>query len=97
MENIPNLKPSEIQPYMLVLEQIKDTGLLEQFDVDINARMSDVAQRARQMAEAFYETKMQELQAAPGVNRALPMLFMSDEIEKAAKLLDKRFPTPLLE
>jgi len=59
--------------------------------------MSDVAKRARQMAEAFYETKMQELQAAPGVNRALPMLFMSDEIEKAAKLLDKRFPAPLLE
>ena len=39
---------------------------------------------------------MQELQCATGVNRALPMLLMTDEIEKNAKLLDKRFPDPLL-
>ena len=31
-----------------------------------------------------------------GVNRTLPLLFLTDEIEKAAKLLDKRFPDPLL-
>lgn len=39
---------------------------------------------------------MQEFTSAPGVNRALPLLLMTDEIEKAAKLLDKRFPEPLL-
>ncbi len=39
---------------------------------------------------------MQELSSAPGVNRALPLLLMTDEIEKSAKLLDKRFPEPIL-
>lgn len=31
-----------------------------------------------------------------GVNRALPLLLLTDEVEKAAKLLDKRFPESIL-
>ncbi|KAF8064055.1 hypothetical protein FPV67DRAFT_1503362 [Lyophyllum atratum] len=96
MDAIPNLKPSEIEPYLAVLEQVRDSGLLERFDVDISARLADVEERIRQVSAHFYELKMQELQKAPGVNRALPILLMTDELEKSAKLLDKRFPEPIL-
>ncbi|KAJ7153568.1 hypothetical protein C8R43DRAFT_1126845 [Mycena crocata] len=98
MDSIPNLKPSEIEPYLSVLEHVRDSGLLERFgfDLDINARLADVQAQVRQVALRWYGLKLQELQSAPGVNRALPLLFMTDELEKAAKLLDKRFPEPIL-
>ncbi|THU97847.1 hypothetical protein K435DRAFT_828529 [Dendrothele bispora CBS 962.96] len=96
MDAIPNLKPSEIEPYLSVLDHVRDSGLLERFDVDIGARLSDVQDRVRQVTSLYYEDKMHELQSAPGVNRALPLLLMTDEIEKSAKLLDKRFPEPVL-
>lgn len=96
MDNIPNLKRADIEQYLSVLEHVRDSGLLERFDVDINARLTDVQDRVREVAAHYYELKLQELQAAPGVNRALPLLLMTDEIEKSAKLLDKRFPEPIL-
>jgi hypothetical protein len=96
MDALPNLKPSEIEPYLSVLEHVRDSGLLERFDVDISARLTDVQERIRQVSALFYDSKMQQLQAAPGVNRALPLLLMTDELEKSAKLLDKRFPDPIL-
>ncbi|KAK7039232.1 hypothetical protein VNI00_010137 [Paramarasmius palmivorus] len=96
MDALPGLKPSDIELYLAVLEQVRDSGLLERFDLDINARMADVRDRIQQVAAHVYEGKMQELQSAPGVNRALPLLLMTDEIEKWAKLLDKRFPEPIL-
>ncbi|KAJ7938355.1 hypothetical protein B0H13DRAFT_1698484 [Mycena leptocephala] len=98
MDGIPNLKPSEIEPFLNVLEHIRDSGLLERFgfDLDINARLADVQAQVRQVALSWYGLKLQELQAAPGVNRALPLLLMTDELEKVAKQLDKRFPEPLL-
>ncbi|GLB44150.1 putative munc13 (mammalian uncoordinated) homology domain containing protein [Lyophyllum shimeji] len=96
MDALPNLKPSEIEPWLAVLEQVRDSGLPQRFDVDVNARLADVQERIRQVCAHFYELKMQELQGAPGVNRALPLLLMTDELEKSAKLLDKRFPDPLL-
>ncbi|KAG6857032.1 hypothetical protein H0H87_010705 [Tephrocybe sp. NHM501043] len=96
MDALPNLKPSEVEPYLAVLEQVQSSGLLERFHVDINARLTDVQHRIREVSAHFYESKMQELQKAPGVNRALPLLLMMDELEKSAKLLDKRFPEPIL-
>lgn len=96
MDALPNLKPSEIEPYLVILEQVRDSGLVERYHVDINARLLDVQTRIREVSAHFYELKMHELQKAPGVNRALPLLLMTDELEKSAKLLDKRFPEPLL-
>lgn len=92
MDALPNLKAADVDPYIAVLEKIRDSGLLERSDIDITARMGDIQERAKQVAAQWYETKMAELQAAPGVNRALPLLLMTDELEKAAKVLDKRFP-----
>ena len=96
MESIPNLKASEIAPFVSILEHVQDSGLLERFQVDINARIADIQEQIRTVSARFYTQKSQELHSAPGVNKALPYLLMTDEIENAAKLLDKRFPEPLL-
>jgi len=96
MDAIPNLKRSEIQFYLDVLENVRDFGLLGRFDIDVEARVRDVREKIGQVAGGWYEEAMQEKQAQPGVNRALPLLLMTDEVEKATKGLDKRFPQPLL-
>jgi hypothetical protein len=95
MDTLPNLKASDVVPYVELLEQLRESGLLERTDIDVTARTLDIQERIRQVSAQWYETKMGDLSAAPGVNRALPLLFMTDEIEKSAKLLDKRFPEPL--
>jgi hypothetical protein len=96
MDALPNLKPPEVEPYKSILEHVKGSGLLQRFDVDVAARLSDLKERIRQIANRHYAAKMEELQAAPGVNRALPLLLFTDDLEKIAKLLDKRFPEPLV-
>ena len=96
METIPNLKVSEIQPYLNVLDHVRESGLITRYEADISARLLDLEDRVRALSEQFYQNKIQQLQAAPGVNRALPLLLMTDELEKAAKQLDKRFPEPLV-
>ncbi|KAF7420843.1 hypothetical protein PC9H_011361 [Pleurotus ostreatus] len=96
MDALPNLKRADVEQYLSILEHVRDSGLLERFDVDVGARITDVEERIRHVAAHFYESKMQEFQSAPGVNRALPLLLMTDELEKTAKALDKRFPDPLL-
>lgn len=96
MDSIPHLKPSEIEPYLTILEHVRDSGFLDRFNVDVNARVSDVQTRVRQVALESFSTKLHELQSTPGVNRALPLLLMTDELEKSTKALDKRFPEPIL-
>ena len=94
---MPDLKKDDLLPYTDVLTQVKETGLLERFDVDIMARMHDVKERVRVLSAHWYQIRTQELQATPGVNRALPLLLMTDDLEKHPKALDKRFPEPILE
>ncbi|KAL6308932.1 hypothetical protein BKA93DRAFT_822199 [Sparassis latifolia] len=96
MEALPNLKPADVMPFISVLETVRDSGLLDRYDVDIAARIADVQDQIRSVAARYYDEKSHELHAAPGVNRALPHLLLTDEIEKGAKLLDKRFPEPIL-
>jgi hypothetical protein len=96
MDGLPNLKRSEVEPYVNVLEHVRDSGLLERFQVDMGARLADVQERIQQVSSNYYGTKIQELQSAPGVNRALPLLLMTDDLEKITKQLDKRFPEPIL-
>ncbi|KAI5990422.1 hypothetical protein EDD15DRAFT_2280125 [Pisolithus albus] len=96
MEALPNVKVSEIQPYLSVLDHIRESGLMGQFEADINSRLLDLEDRIRDVSAQYYQDKMQQLQSSPGVNRALPLLLMTDDMEKAAKQLDKRFPEPLV-
>jgi hypothetical protein len=96
MEVLPDLKKDDVLHYLDVLAQVKETGLLERFDVDIVARVLDIRERVGAVGVHWYQRRTQELQSTPGVNRALPLLFMTDDIEKHAKVLDKRFPEPIL-
>jgi hypothetical protein len=58
--------------------------------------MAQLLDRAQALCTLFYTEKKHEMMQGAGVNRALPLLLLTDAIEKAAKLLDKRFPEPLL-
>lgn len=79
-----------------MLDHIRESGLIGRFEADINNRLSDLEERVQDIAAQYYHDKTQQLQSAPGVNRALPLLLMTDELEKVAKQLDKRFPEPLV-
>lgn len=96
MEMLPDLKKDDILHYLDVLAQVKETGLLERFDVDIIARVQDIKERVGMVGLNWYQGRFQELQSTAGVNRALPLLLMTDDIEKRGKALDKRFPEPIL-
>jgi hypothetical protein len=96
MEALPDLKKDDVLNLLDVLAQVKETGLLERFDVDIIARLQDIKERVQAVGVHWYQGRTQELQSTPGVNRALPLLLMTDDLEKRAKTLDKRFPEPIL-
>ncbi|THH06586.1 hypothetical protein EW145_g3985 [Phellinidium pouzarii] len=96
LDALPGLKPSEIAPYLNIIETLRETGLLSRFEVDIHSQTDELREKVRDVAEHAYLGKSKELFSAPGVNRALPLLLMTDVIEKNAKLLDKRFSEPLL-
>jgi hypothetical protein len=96
MDKLPNLKRSDVEPYINILEHVRESGLLERFQVDMVSRLADVQEQIQLVSSNYYGTKLQELQSAPGVNRALPLLLMTDDLEKIAKQLDKRFPEPIL-
>lgn len=96
MDAIPNLKPSDLKNFLPILDHIHESTLLSRFDIDISARMQDVQDRVRQVSVDWYAAGIHEKQSAPGVNRALPLLLMTDEIETGAKALDKRFPEPII-
>lgn len=97
MDQLPSLKPSDIESYLSILDHVTESGLLDKFNLDISARFEDIRAHAREVAEAWYDAKMEAIVSQNhGVNRALPLLMMTDEIEKSGKLLSKRYPEPLL-
>lgn len=96
MDGIPQLKEVEVEPFVVIIETVRDSGILGQFELDISARLADVEERVKVVAADWHDRTLQDLQSAPGVNRALPLLLMTDEMEKYAKLLDKHFPEPLI-
>lgn len=96
IDSIPTLKPSDIAPFLDVLETLQTTGLLARFDVDVSTRVDTLRERVKVVAHEHYQDKSAELFGAPGVNKALPLLLLTDTLEKVALNLDKRFPQPLL-
>lgn len=96
MEKLPKLKASEVKPYLSILQTIEESNLIERFEIDISARILDIQNQIKASAQRHYDAKWLELKSAPGVNRALPMLLMTDEMEKNFKYLDKNFGEPIL-
>ena len=85
MDALPGLKPADIEPYLHILEVVRDSKLLERFDVDITARITDVEEQIRSVSGRWYEEKNREIHsgAGSGVKPALP-LFITDKVEKLA-------------
>jgi hypothetical protein len=96
LDDISRLKRDDITTFLTILEQVRDSGLLERFNVNVDERLRDICDRVRVIAVHRYTDEASELRAQPGVNRALPLLLLTDWLEKQAKLLDKRIPEPLL-
>lgn len=93
---MPSLKPAEIAPFLDILERVRSSGLLDRFQVDVNGRLGDLQEKSRALSTQFYAEKKHDLFSQPGVNRAYPLLLLTDDLEKYAKLLDKRYPEPIL-
>ncbi|KAF8346260.1 hypothetical protein F5887DRAFT_1061262 [Amanita rubescens] len=97
MDQLPSLKPSFIEHFLTILDHVTDSGLLDKFNLDVVARFEDIRDHARQMSAAWYDAKMDGIvKENHGVNQALPLLMMTDEIKKSQKLIGKRFPDPVL-
>lgn len=96
LDRLAGLKYEHIAPFIEILEEIMRTGLLESYNIDVNGQIAVLADPIRTAAMHEYTDKKHDEFSQPGVNRALPLLFMTDYLEKQAKLLEKRFPEPLL-
>ncbi|KAI1782885.1 hypothetical protein LXA43DRAFT_1068182 [Ganoderma leucocontextum] len=87
LDGLPQIKPSDLPPYLSIPHIVGDSGVLERYDVDVNQRITKIQNQVRDVSTRFYVLKLQELQSPAGVNKALPLLLMTYEIEKNAKLL----------
>ncbi|KAG0706226.1 hypothetical protein DFH29DRAFT_902754 [Suillus ampliporus] len=85
LDALPNLKVSGVQPYLTILDHVRESGIIG-FEADISARSSDLTTRIQDASVQYYQEKMRYLQASPW---ALPLLLMTDELEKGEKQLDK--------
>ncbi len=96
-ENLGSIKYQDIEPYAAILGPIRESGLMSRYNVDVNVRVGELSERVREVAIQQYNTKSQEIaDQHVGVNRALPLLLLTDWVEKQVQLLDKRFPEPVL-
>ncbi|KAG8908954.1 hypothetical protein FRB99_000057 [Tulasnella sp. 403] len=96
LEDITRLKAELLKPYVDILDTLRSSSLVERYKADIDGRLNDLADRVRIQAVHQYTDKNYELTSKPEANRALPLLYLTDYLEKQAKLLDKRFPEPIL-
>ena len=95
-ENITKLKASEIEPFVNILESVQKSGIVERYRQDINAHLTELENHVHGQAIHEYTDKSTEELSKPEPNRALPLLYLTDYLEKRTKLLTKRFPKPLL-
>ncbi|GJJ09370.1 hypothetical protein Clacol_003592 [Clathrus columnatus] len=96
LDSLFTLKRDDIALPLSILDQICNGPIFDRLGVDLKAQIDVLADRVQINSVHEYTERSNEMNSQPGVNRALPILFMSDELEKRAKLLDKRFPEPLL-
>lgn len=96
MDNLFNLKRDDIALPLSIVDQILSSPIFDRIGVDLKAQIDVLADRVQINSVHEYTERSNEMNSQPGVNRALPLLYMTDELEKRAKLLDKRFPEPLL-
>ena len=97
LDALPNLSRKATAPFLNILDRIQVSGLLERYQVDIDARMRELSDRVRIIAVHHYTDTSQEMfRQQTGVNRALPFLLLSDSLESLTKKLDKAYSEPIL-
>ncbi|KAG8852602.1 hypothetical protein FRB96_008601 [Tulasnella sp. 330] len=95
-EDISKLTMAHIAPYIDILKTVRDSRLIDRYTADIEARLKDLADRVRIQAVHLYTDKNYELTMQSAGQIALPLLLLTDHLEKQARLLDKRFSEPIL-
>ncbi|KAG9029922.1 hypothetical protein FRB95_004718 [Tulasnella sp. JGI-2019a] len=95
-QDITSLKNDHIAPYVDILKIVRESGLIERYSADIDARLHDLTDRVRIQAVHQYTDKNYELMTQNAGQIALPLLLLTDHLEKQARLLDKRFPEAIL-
>ena len=97
LDALPNLSRKATAPFLNILDRTQMSGLLERYQVDIDARMGELSDRVRIIAVHHYTDTSQEVfRQQTGVNRALPFLLLSDSLEALTKKLDKAYSEPIL-
>ena len=96
MKAIPELNASVIKPYIQILESIQDHKLLRRFEMDIRDRISEIIAEVQHFAEVGCDKEFKYLESRPGVNRALPLISVTQEIEKWARGLEGSLEKPIL-
>ncbi|KAH7100511.1 hypothetical protein BKA62DRAFT_620047 [Auriculariales sp. MPI-PUGE-AT-0066] len=96
LDALPGLSRDTVAPFIDILETVQSSGLLARFNVDVEARVRELEDRARIVSVHYYTETQQDLFSQPGVNRAMPLLLLTDVLERNAKTLDKRFNEPWL-
>jgi len=96
LEALPDLKPDAVSPFLDILDAVQASDALKRYNVDLDARVAELEERARTLSIHYYTDRKNDMFAQPGVNKALPLLLLTDVLEKNAKTLDKRFGEPWL-
>ena len=102
-QDLHNVEPDEIQPYLLLLQDLHATGFvrnerrLEAETIALESHVEELKDAVCIMAIHQYTAKTTELFSQIVTNEVVPLVQLLDWLEKGAKRLDKKYPEPLLQ
>ncbi|PWN26305.1 hypothetical protein BDZ90DRAFT_51811 [Jaminaea rosea] len=101
-QDIHNVDPEEIAPYVAMTEELHESSLVRTNHdangsvVEMERHVEELKDGIRIMAIHEYTAKTTELFSQAVDNEVVPLVQLLDWLEKGAKRLDKRYPQPLL-
>ncbi|CAO1615966.1 unnamed protein product [Parajaminaea phylloscopi] len=101
-QDIHNVDPQEIHPYVAMAEELHESQLVRTNHdvngppVELERHVEELRDGIRIMAIHEYTAKTTELFSQAVDNEVVPLVQLLDWLEKGAKRLDKRYPEPIL-
>ncbi|CED85310.1 Munc13 homology 1 [Phaffia rhodozyma] len=95
-EDISKVKWADISDYVLMLEELRDTGLVGHSNADL-VKLDQIVDQIRQKAFSLFSAKTSDLFSEEEDNPVDPLMMIIDWVEKQAKLFKKRFPGKILD
>ncbi|PWY98873.1 hypothetical protein BCV70DRAFT_201660 [Testicularia cyperi] len=101
-QDIHNVEPDEIQPYISMVQDIHSSGFVRQdkrldaLPVPLDNHVEELKDAIRIMAIHEYTAKTTELFSQVVTNEVVPLVELLEWLEKGAKRMDKRYPEPVL-